>query len=107
MTDERLQQELNAIRADVTKLGEDMTELTRVIRALGEERVRDARDSVEEGIDIADEELRRRVEAARKQSRKASEEIEKAIVQHPLGSLLGAFSIGVVVAQLLNPGGRR
>ncbi|HHH44694.1 MAG TPA: DUF883 family protein [Gammaproteobacteria bacterium] len=107
MTNDRLQQEIEAIRADVAKLGEDMGELTRVIHALGEERIKDVRDSVEESVDTADEELRRRVEAAREQSRQATEEIEKAIVQHPLGSLLGAFSIGVVVAQLLNPGGRR
>jgi len=107
MTDDRLQQEIDAIRADVAKLAEDMSEMTRVIRALGEERVRDVRDSVEEGIDTAGEDLRRRVEAAREQSRRATEEIEKTIGQHPMGSLLGAFGIGVIVAQLLSLGGRR
>jgi len=107
MADERLQQELDALRADVAKLGEDMTELTRVMRTLAEEHVSDARRSVDENIDTAGEELRRRVEAAREQSRQATEEFEKAVGQHPLGSLLGAFGIGVVVAQLLNLGSHR
>jgi len=107
MVEERLQQELDAIRDDVARLGEDMRELTRVVRTLAGEHVDDVKGSVNEGIDAASEELRRRVEDVREQGRQATEEVGKMMGQHPLGSLLGAFGIGVIMAQLLNAGGRR
>lgn len=107
MADERLQKEVDAIRADVAKLGEDMAELTRIIKLLGVERASEFKESVSEGIDSANEELRRRVEAARARGRAATEEFEKTVEQHPLSSLLAAFGVGVIVARLLDIGGRR
>lgn len=107
MADERLQQEIDAIRADVAKLGQNIAELAQVIQALGEEAVDDVKDSVDEGIDSVSEELQRRVEAARAQGRKVSGDFEETVRKYPLGSLLGAFGVGIIIARLLNPGGRR
>jgi len=107
MADERLQKEIDAIRADVAKLSEDMAELTRVIRMLGVEKAEEVKDRVGEGVDGVSEELRRRVEAARERAGKATEGFEKAVEQYPMSSLLAAFGVGMIVARLLDAGGRR
>lgn len=106
MADERLQQEIDSIRADVAQLGQDITELTRVIRNLGEAKVDDIKGSVNAGIDNASEELLRRVEAAREKGRKVSGDFEETVRKYPLGSLLGAFGVGIIITQLMNIGGR-
>ena len=107
MADERLQQEIDAIRADVGKLGQDIAQLTQVIQTLGGEKAGDIKDSVNDGIDSVSEELRRRVEAARAQGRKASGGFEETVRKYPLGSLLSAFGVGLIISLLLNLGGRR
>ena len=107
MADERLQQEIDAIRADVGKLGQDIAQLTQVIQTLGGEKAGDIKDSVNDGIDSVSEELRRRVEAARAQAHKVTGDFEETVRKYPLVSLFGAFSVGVIISRLLNPGGRR
>ncbi|HFD80502.1 MAG TPA: DUF883 family protein [Gammaproteobacteria bacterium] len=107
MADERLQKEIDALRADIARLGEDMAEITKVIRALGEERVEGVKASVGEKVGAASEELQRRAEAAREQARRATEGFEKTVEQYPFSSLLAAFGVGILVARLLDIGGRR
>ncbi len=107
MADERLQKEIDALRADIAQLGKDVAEITRVVKTLSEERVEDVRASVHEKVDSATEELHRRAEAAREQARKATESFEKTVEQYPFSSLLAAFGIGILVARLLDTGGRR
>ena len=106
MADERLQQEIDAIRADVGKLGQDIAQLTQVIQTLGGEKAGDIKDSVNDGIDSVSEELRRRVEAARAQGHKVSGDFEETVRKYPLASLFGAFGVGIFISRLLNPGGR-
>lgn len=107
MADEQLQQEIDAIRADVAKLGQNIAELGQIIQTLSEEKVDDVKESISEGIDSASEELHRRVEAARAQGRKVSGDFERTVRKYPLGSLLGAFGVGIIIARLLDLGGRR
>ncbi len=60
-----------------------------------------------DGLDGASEELLRRVEAARAKGKEVSADFAETVRKYPLGSLLGAFGVGIIIARLLNFGGRR
>jgi ElaB/YqjD/DUF883 family membrane-anchored ribosome-binding protein len=107
MTDSELQQQMDDLRSDLKALKADMSELSRILRDLGDEKVQNARHSVEEELETGREELRRRWNEARARGSKTIDDLENGIGQHPFPSVLTAFGIGFLIAKLMDLGGRR
>lgn len=107
MAERDLHAELDTIKADMAKLRVDVAELGDILRELGAEKIGGARESVADEVRRAREELDRRFQSARQRGRKAAEDVEHAVEEHPFSSLVTAFGIGFIVSRLLDGGGRR
>lgn len=107
MAEADYQKELDTVKADLAKLRSDVAELTGAVKESGSRRAGQVRETVEEELRRAREELRHTLDTARERGRRAKEEMEGTVGEHPYGTLLTAFGLGFIIAKLLDNGGRR
>ncbi|MFB6259704.1 MAG: DUF883 domain-containing protein, partial [Thiohalorhabdaceae bacterium] len=63
--------------------------------------------SVEDELDERRQDLRRAMGAARDRGRRAEDEFEEQVNEHPWGSLLAALGVGFILAKVMDRGDRR
>ena len=104
---EELDKELEALKSDFAKLNQTVSDLANDVRAVlaatldeGEEK---ARARTKEKLD----DVKKRFEEVRGQSREYVASTEASIVEHPLASLATAFGIGFLLAKIMDIGQRR
>jgi ElaB/YqjD/DUF883 family membrane-anchored ribosome-binding protein len=102
-TSNNVQEELQVLKDDITKIRTDLGDLIEQLRELGLQKINETRDTLEDELDSQREKLRATFNRARERGRGTAEEFEQHITEHPLASLLTAFSIGYIMAKL---GGR-
>jgi ElaB/YqjD/DUF883 family membrane-anchored ribosome-binding protein len=107
MADDQIRKEMDALKADITQLRQDIAGLTSAVHDVASDKVQKTRDDTREGIRNAWEELERKLDEVIDQGKSTMGDVQTRIGQHPTGSLLTAFGIGFVVAKLLDMGGRR
>ena len=95
-----VQEELQVLKDDLSKLRGDVADLVGVLKALGLEQVDATRESVEDELQAQRERLRALLARARERGRGAADELEQHVNEHPVGSLLTAFGIGYILAKL-------
>jgi len=106
VAEKNLEEELQQLRSDFKTLQSDVGELATLLRALGTERVEEARSSAADSLRARREQLRAQADALRGRGRQYTEEFEQWVGGHPERSLAIAFGLGFIVAKLLD-GGRR
>jgi len=104
MVDKNVQDELQTLKDDVAKLRTDVSELVGLLKDLGADKIDEARGTVEEGLRARREQLRESVGRAKARGKKAADDIEEQITEHPLSSLLAAFGLGFIIAKLSGGG---
>jgi len=104
MVDKNVQDELQTLKDDVAKLRTDVSELVGLLKDLGADKVDEARGTVEEELRARREQLRESVGRAKARGKKAADDIEEQITEHPLSSLLAAFGLGFIIAKLSGGG---
>lgn len=104
MVDKNVQDELQTLKDDVAKLRADVSELVGLLKDLGAEKIDEARGTVEEQLQARREKLRESVDRAKARGKKAADDIEEQITEHPLSSLLAAFGLGFIIAKLSGGG---
>lgn len=107
MADESVRKELDALKADIAQLREDIAGLTTAVRDAASEKVQQTRDDTQERLRSAWEDLESKLNETLEQGKATLGDVEARIGQHPAGSLLTAFGVGFIVAKLLDMGGRR
>ncbi len=107
MTDEALQQELEKLKADIAQLRSDLGSLNETVREAGRERLAEARARAREKAEDTREALKTKVDEALATGQKVVEDLDARVTQNPMGSLLAAFGVGFVIAQLMNWSSRR
>jgi len=100
-----LQQELNALKQDVSQIRKDLAELSSAIRALAADKVESSRATVAENARKGKDELQKQLEQALSAGRKSVSDLESRIDQQPIASVLTAAAVGYVVARLLGHSG--
>ena len=104
MASNNVQEELQVLKDDVTKLRSDIAGLVDLFKELGLQKVNEARGTIEDELDEQREKLKARFNSARERGKGTVEDLEQHVTEHPLGSLLTAFGIGYILAKL--SGGR-
>ena len=107
MADDSIRKELDALKADISQLREDILGLTTAVRDVASDKVEKTRADTKEGLRNAWEDLERKLDEAIDQGKATMGDVQTKIGQHPTGSLLTAFGVGFIIAKLLDSGGRR
>ncbi|MBI5016750.1 MAG: DUF883 family protein [Deltaproteobacteria bacterium] len=102
MADTGLDKELDALRADMTKLRGDLAGLAEAVKEAGGRKVEGARDSLSDLVEGLREELKSALDLARDRSKRSVESVEHTIEEKPFLSLLTAFGVGVLLGKLLD-----
>ncbi|MEX0943877.1 MAG: hypothetical protein WD002_15195 [Pseudomonadales bacterium] len=103
-TENNLKDEMDVLKADLAKLRGDVGELVDLLKSLGEEKVSDAKSSLDDELERRRAELRAALSGARVRGEKAVDALEGEIAQHPFSTVLAAFGIGFLVSKLLDVG---
>ncbi len=111
MTENKVQAELKQLKDDLGKVRSEVADLMSALKDLGVNKAENVKQSIEDEVRARREELRRLASQARSGSAKvmddAVEGLEERVEQHPVGSILTAFSLGFIVAKFMDSGARR
>jgi ElaB/YqjD/DUF883 family membrane-anchored ribosome-binding protein len=107
MADDSIRKELDALKADITQLREDIAGLTGAVRDAASDKAQKTRADTQERLRGVWEDLERKLDETLQQGKATLGNVESQVGQHPAGSLLTAFGVGFIIARLLDMGGRR
>jgi len=103
----RLQEEIDALKADLANLRSDISDLTGAVRDMGYSKADEWRSAFEDEVNERREDVRRAMGAAQDRGRRAEDEFERRVGEHPWGSLLAALGVGFLLATFMGRGERR
>ena len=107
MADDSIRKEMDALKADIAQLREDIVGLSSAVKGAASENVAGAKVQAEERMHQAWEDIERRLQDLLSEGKATFNTAEQKVGEHPVGSVLTAFGIGFVIAKLLDVGGRR
>lgn len=106
MADETIRKEMDALKADIAQLREDIVGLTHAVKSAASERVAGARTQAGEYAHGAWENIEQRFEDLVNQGKETLNKAEHKVGEHPVASVVTAFGIGFLIAKLLDMRGR-
>ena len=107
MADDSIRKEMDALKADIAKLREDIVGLSSAVKGAASDNVSDAKAKAEERVHKAWSEIEQRLEELLNEGKATFNKAEQQVGEHPLGSVLTAFGIGFIISRLMDGGGRR
>ncbi|HKJ88891.1 MAG TPA: hypothetical protein VKA48_10325 [Gammaproteobacteria bacterium] len=102
-----LNEEMQALKADLAALRTDVSELAGAMRDMGRDKAEGWRSNLEGEWNERREEFMRALGLARDRGRQAEEDLERNVGEHPWTSLATAFGVGFLIAKILEKGDRR
>lgn len=106
MADDTTRKELDALKADIAQLREDIIGLTHAVKGAASEKMADTKMHAEERLREAWHDIEHRLEDFLDQSKTTFNKAEQKVSEHPVGSVLTAFGIGFIIAKLIDMRGR-
>ncbi len=107
MAEDSVRKEMDALKADIAQLREDIVGLTNAVRGVASEKVADAKTQAEERLRGTWEDIEQRFDDLLNQGKATFNKAEHQVGEHPVGSVLTAFGLGFIIAKLIDVGGRR
>lgn len=107
MTDKVFNEEIDALKADIANLRDDIAKLADAVVGAADEKIKEAREQMNEQARGSREDFQHKVDEALDRSRRTLDDLDEHVREHPVGSLMTAFGIGLLIAMLLGSGGRR
>ena len=107
MADDSIRKEMDALKADIAKLREDIVGLSGAVKDAAGENVAGAKARAEESVHKAWVDIEKRLESILNEGKATFNKAEQKVEEHPMGSVLTAFGIGFIIAKLLDVGSRR
>ncbi len=101
-----IRKELDALKADIARLREDIGGLSDAVRSTAGESVRGAKAEAQQRLQKAWEDIEQRLEGLLDEGKTTFHGAERKIGEHPTGSVLTAFGLGFIIAKLLKLGER-
>jgi len=96
------EKDYDVLKEDLAKLREDVTRLVAALAAEQSEKVEGLRGKAGETLHRAQQASAEAVAQAGEMARGSVDAAEQTVRQHPIASLLAAFGLGLVIAQLLS-----
>lgn len=94
--------EYDELKEDLTKLRGDVERLVKALSEEQRENAADLRARAREQVDRAKKAGAEAIDRAGRMSRDSVDAAEQTVREHPLLSLLAAFGLGLLIAQLLD-----
>lgn len=107
MTDEPLRKEVDALKSDISKLREDIVALTDAVKGVAGDKINETKERGRKTAQDAWEDLEDKLDEVLSRGKDSFDGVAQEIKQHPGGSLLTAFSLGFIIAKIMDIGGRR
>jgi len=98
-------EELGKLKADVGKLQSDVAELVGLLKASAADKAAGAKGKYDEEARHALNALQGKLDELIGQSKKTVEDVGDQIGEHPINALLITFSLGFILAKLMDHGG--
>jgi len=107
MAEDPIRKELDALKADIAKLREDIAGLTGAVKMVAQEKAETAKDRAQTRAQESWEDLEAKLDELLGRGREALEGAQEKVSEHPMGTVLTAFSLGFIIGKLMDLGGRR
>lgn len=107
MADDPIRKELDALKADIAQLRQDIAGLTGAVRDAASDKAKKARSDTQEALRDTWEDLEAKLNEVLDRGKATVGNFENQVGQHPTGSLLTAFGIGFIIAKMWDMRGRR
>ena len=103
--------EVENIKQDLADLKNDIKGLTKALKDLGKQRVDETAEKLsEQKNDLLDNfslaEIKQRLEELKDDSEDAVDVVRQQVEKNPLGTLLAAVGVGILLGKLLSTGNR-
>jgi ElaB/YqjD/DUF883 family membrane-anchored ribosome-binding protein len=110
MTEHELHQKVEVLERELSKLRGDLGRLVEVARETATQSAKVGDDSAGEGEEAPEtprDHLEREVEAAAEAGKRVLHKLDELAERQPIGSVVVAFAVGLIVARILGMGHQR
>jgi len=97
-------EEVDALKEDITRLREDIAKLAAVVLGEGSDTVEDIRAKINGKSQQARDEFAGKMNAGIDRGKQFLDDIDAQVTRHPVGSVLIAFGVGLLIAKILGSG---
>ena len=98
--------EIDALKEDIARLRDDIAKLAASVLGAASDTLDDARAKVDSKGQEARDEFMGKVDEGLDHGRQFLDDIDTRVTRHPVGSVLIAFGIGLLIAKILGSGDR-
>jgi ElaB/YqjD/DUF883 family membrane-anchored ribosome-binding protein len=96
-----IEQELAALRSDITNLRHDLGDLVRSVVDVGRDRLGHSAERVQERVQQGLEQFQHSVESLRRQGRQAASGMQQTVKDHPTAAIAAVLIAGLAIGILL------
>lgn len=99
-------EEIDALKEDIARLREDIASLAASILGAASDTLDDARVRVSRKSQQAGDEVMGKINEGIDQGKEFLDDLDARVARHPVGSVLIAFGVGLLIAKILGSGDR-
>jgi ElaB/YqjD/DUF883 family membrane-anchored ribosome-binding protein len=100
-------EEIDALKDDINKLREDIANLASAMLGAASDTLDDAKDKVDGKAREAGDEFIGKMNEGLDHGKQFMDDLDTRVARNPVGSVLVAFGVGLLIAKLLGNGDRR
>ena len=100
-------EEVEVLKDDIAKLREDIASLASAVLGAASDTLGDARAKVNGKSQQAQDEFSGKIDDGLERGKQFLDDLDTQVTRHPVGSVLVAFGVGLLIAKILGPGNSR
>jgi len=104
-TDAAYREEIDRLKTDIGKLQSDVSELVGLLKASATDKGSDLKGKVGQEAERIFDELVDKLDEGVSRGKKSFDEVGERIGEHPVGTLFITFSLGYILAKIMERGG--
>ncbi len=97
-------EEIDALKEDINRLREDIANLASSVLGAASDTLDDAKDKVNGKTREARDEVMGKLDEGLDHGKQLLEDLDTQVTRHPVGSVLIAFGVGLLIAKILGSG---
>ena len=100
-------EEVEVLKEDIAKLREDIASLASAVLGAASDTLGDARAKVNGKSQEAEDKFAGKLNDGIDRGKQFLDDLDTQVTRHPVGSVLVAFGVGLLIAKILGPGNSR